>query len=601
MIRRPRRSSTAVGLIASLVVAASLALAPSAHAQDDTGPAPSDDLAVAVVVDLRLPPAHSPDGGATFDQASLDRVLDIAQVLIDRPDVPLTVSLSPETLDALALIGDDESLSVLLAAVDGRQILVSSWTSIDVDGWIAAGRADVVTDGLDRGHDTLAWAGLEASTVMRSDSPPTAPAVTAIAGPATGVSAFVGEMLPWTSGPPILAVDAVSPVTLAVDSSMGTRPLVLVDSLLAVALKFLEAELGMRSVHAELLRMAAEDARKAVVVPVAAHVEPSLSWQAFSIMRTAPLDGDSGPVDTTEVVVTRRGSSWSSPAEGIEPTALARLLDLIVADNSLRPVTLDEVLAQVPPVGALRVTLADPPSDPGDFGMYLARRTQVEQRLQAYESFLGDDALTAEPLRTLLAISAGQHLTTGERAEFLDAVDQQVTQGVTGLDLLGRGPITVTERRADLPVTLVNDRPTPVTVALELTSDGLEVTPGARPVFTLAPGRNDLAVPVEADASGRASIQVTVTTPDPAGTITLAAGSLSVRFADAEGLGLLILVWAAAAVAAWWVHSLRKRSRVVADGGGTVAARGAIDGADNRGASDDAAATSTGDQTKEPT
>lgn len=604
MSSRPRRPASAVGLVAPLVVAASLALAPtSAQAQGDTGPGTGNDLAVAVVVDLRLPPAHSPDGSATFDQASLERVLAMARVLIDRPDVPLTVSLSPETLDALALIGDDESLSVLRAAVDGRQILVSPWTSLDVDGWIAANRADVVIDGLRRGRDALAWAGLEASTVMRFDNPPTALAVAAITGPATGVSAFVSEVLPWAFDWPLGTLDSFEPVTLVVDSSGTSRPLAAISPLLTQELQSLDTKLAMQWARVELPRLAAADMSQAIVVPVLAHIESSPSWQEF-LLPGVPLDGDLGPAVPTEVVVTRH-RSWSDPLvdsiqPGIEPATLAQLLDLIASVDLLRPVTIDDVLTEVPPEGALRVSLEDRPLDPGDFGMYLARRTQVEQRLQAYESLLGDDPLAAEPLRTLLAVSASQHLTTGERAEFLDAVDQQVTQGVTGVELLGRGPITVTERRAELPVTLLNDRPTPVTVALELASGSLEVTPEARPVFTLAPGRNDLSVPVEAAASGRASIGVTVTTPDPAGAITLATGTLSVRFADAEGFGLLILAWASAVLAAWWMHSLRKRSRVADGGSATVAAPGAVDGADDRGEPGAAAATSTGDHTKEP-
>ena len=236
------------------------------------------------------------------------------------------------------------------------------------------------------------------------------------------------------------------------------------------------------------------------------------------------------------------------------------------------------MLANQAPADTVDLAGTDRPSNPGDFDFYLVRRIQVEQRLEAYESFLGGDPLLAAPLRTLLAVSASGDLTTGERREFLNAVDRQVTQGTAGLEFVGRGPITVTERKADLPVALVNNRSAPVRVALGLASDSIDLTLDEHPVFTLEPGRNDLTVPVEASASGRTSVRVTVTTPDQAGAITLTSGTLSVRFTDAESLGLLILIWAAAVLAAWWLHTLRRRARDADGGGATVAAPGSVSG-----------------------
>ena len=522
-------------------------------------------LTVAVVLDLRLPPSHLADGAAATDGALLDRVLGLAEVLIERRGVPLSVAISPETLDALALIGDDTSVAVLRTALRERQLLATTWTSLDIYELTWAVRVDVVLDGLRRSAEALRWAGLEASTVMRFEYPLTVRAVRAITEPAAGVSAFVTDALPMYSGP-------FPPVTLMTDSSVGSHPLVQADPVLAAMLQFLDPELGMQWARAELLRIAAAGTPKAVVVSVPAHVDPLLYRQWFVTSRGAPLEGENGPAVPVQVFVTERGVSWGFPVASIEPTTLALLLDTITGDAALRPATVDDVLAQEPPVGTVAIAVAGQRSDPGDFRLYLARLVQVEQRLGAYESFLGDDPFLADPLRTLLAVSASRHLTTGERTEFLNAVDQQVTQGTTGVEFVERGPITVVERHADLPVTLVNNHPAPVMVALELTSDRVDFKQGERAVFTLEPGRNDLSVPVEAAASGRTSVRVNVTTPDEAGAITLTTGTFSVRFTDAEGLGLLILVWAAAALAAWWLHTLRRRSRDADSGSATVAA-----------------------------
>ena len=517
-------------------------LTPGADAVVDAPPLP---LTVAVVLDLRLPPSHLADGSAAGDEDRLDRVLGLAEVLIERQGVPLSVVVSPETLDALALIGDDTSVAVLRTALQGRQLLTTTWTGLDPFDWAWAARLDVVVDGLRRGAEALRWAGLEASTVMHVDHPLTVRTVRAVAEAAAGVSAFMVDGDPDRDGP-------VAPVTLLADpAGSGNHLAAQADPLLGAMLKHPDRELGTQWVLAELSRMAAAGTDGAVVVSAAA-ADPGLDFFEFS--------------------VSENDSRLFFTATPFEPAALALLLDGIDANPSLSPATVDDVLAHQAPVGTYDPALAGRPRDPGDFNLYLARRVQVEQLLEAYESFLSDDPFLTAPLRTLLAVSAGQHLTTGERTGFLNAVDRAVTQGTTGVEFLGRGPITVTERRAELPVTLVNNRSAAVAVALDLAAGGIDLAGDGRPVFTLEPGRNDLTVPVEATASGRTEIRVTVTTPDEAGTIVLATGTFSVRFADAEGLGFLILVVAAAVLAAWWLHTLRRRSPDADMGGDTVAA-----------------------------
>ena len=256
----------------------------------------------------------------------------------------------------------------------------------------------------------------------------------------------------------------------------------------------------------------------------------------------------------------------SVPARTVAADTLAGFLDQITADASTSLVTVEEILAQQPPVGAIAVTSSQHPDT--DDVTHTSRWIRTDQRLRAYESMISDTESVAADLHTLLAVAASSDLSAARRDEFLDTVDARINRHATGVELLPRDRVTVTERFTDLPVTVLNSRPTAVTVALKLTSDEI-TTPGAEALtYRLEQGRNDLAVPIEVSAAGTAEVQVAVTTPDPAAAITLGELTLDVRYAPVRGVGSLILVICAAMLALWWLRARRRGARA----GATVAA-----------------------------
>ena len=124
-------------------------------------------------------------------------------------------------------------------------------------------------------------------------------------------------------------------------------------------------------------------------------------------------------------------------------------------------------------------------------------------------------------------------------------------------------PVTT---RAELIASLVGPADTPL-VASWMIDDASQVAADDEGILLSVP----IVVP-------EGALSATVTTPDPAGAITITTGIFSVRFTDAEGLGLLILVWAAAVLAAWWLQTLHRRSHDAASASGTVAAPGSSRG-----------------------
>ncbi len=505
-------------------------------------------ITVAVVVDLRMPPSHRADGGAVLEPETRGRVLELAQVLTARPAQPVTVQVSPETLDALTLIGDVRAVSLLRASLDGRQLLTSPWTSLDLDDWIRAGRSDVVVDGLARGRETLRLLDLEPSSVMRFDDTPSAAAAALVASPPAEVTAFLADRALATPPAPVEAV------VLLEDATGRNRPLAQADPLLELMLRNRDPELGVQWALAELLRMAAAtDEPDAVIVVVA----------ASSIDRRASDWADPDAVARQHLPATDSGS-------------LASLLDRLDRHPMLTPASLDAVVAESEPVRTAADCCAATTADPAGFERYLTRRAEVETRLGAYESFVGLDGRdpAAAPLRTLLAVSASPALTSAERIEFLDAVDRQATQRTAGVQFVDRGRITITERSAALPVTVFSSRSETVTVTVALEAGGIVFPDGAHRVLTLQPGRSDLAIPIEVTSSGTVEIKVAITTPDDRGTILLGEGTLTVRRADASGLGLLVTLIAVGALAVWWLRASRRDSRSGRAGSATVATHG---------------------------
>ena len=509
----------------------------------------AERLSVAVVVDLRIPPAHRADGSAHVAPESLDRVVGLARVLAARSALPVTVDMSAETLDALNLVGDDSSAVLLRAALDGAQLLASPWTGLDIDDWIKAGRDDVVLDGLRRSRQTSRLLDLAPSTVMHFNGTPSPAAAALVSDSPAAVTGYLADRLLNTA----TASRPLSPVAALADAEGRIRPMAQADPLLEVFLRNDDPELGAQWATAELSRMAGTpgEPRSAVVVA------------------SAFVTGWSGGADD------RPPRASQFPAT--EPEALALLLDRLGRYPAIELATLDDLLARSAPgrVSTL-CCAAGTPTDPVGFGRYLARRTVVESRLEAYRSFVDPDSRgsAVDPLGTLLAASASPFLAIAEQMELLDAVDRQATQRVAGVTLVDRGRITITENSADLPVTVSSSRTAPVTVALVLEADGVGFPEGRRRILTLQPGRSDLSIPISVTGSGTKEIEAAITTPDEPGAITLSVGTLAVRRASVSGLGLVVSFCAVLALAAWWLRVYRRGSHSGRAGGATVATHG---------------------------
>lgn len=492
----------------------------------DEGPG-VESMLVGIVVDLALPVAHSPDAGARIDPAGLERVLAAAEALDRLPEMPMTVAIDPELFDALSRTGETAALASMQAAAAGNETLLAPWTELDIAGWLAAGRADVVLDGFARSQAALEAVGLEAGTISRI-GPDRVASTAAWLVANVGATGFVVDgALPEQPGGGLSGPRFVA-------GPEGSRlPVVEADPALAELLASSGTEDGQEgielSVHlflAELWRMA--------------------------------LAGEAGPV----VVLP---SNLSGPD-------VEAVLDALASDESglLQPVTAGVLLETLSPDRPVRPDETSPDgAETAGQGRAAGPRAEAEQHLSAYESLIAPNLAATSSLRDLLAASANRDLGDDDRAGLLAAVKRQAEAGMRDIGLLDRGGVTITGTNGDLPLTLVNGQSLPVTVALEFSSEGLGFPAGRRQIAVLEPGRNEVLIPIEARSGGVSTVGVAVATPE--GGVVLDQTTARVRSAGLAGRGLVLLGAAVAGLAAWWIRTARRRHRALGADAATVA------------------------------
>ena len=122
-----------------------------------------------------------------------------------------------------------------------------------------------------------------------------------------------------------------------------------------------------------------------------------------------------------------------------------------------------------------------------------------------------------------------------------------------------RETITLTARDGNVPLTLRNTSGLPVNVVVHLRSPKLEFPNGTIIPVTLTGPTTRLDISVRARASGRFPLDVTVTSPD--GALTLTTVDYRVQSTAVSGVGLMLSVGAAIFLLGWWARHWRRTRR----------------------------------------
>jgi hypothetical protein len=262
-----------------------------------------------------------------------------------------------------------------------------------------------------------------------------------------------------------------------------------------------------------------------------------------------------------------RGVVVVTPEEWDPP---APLLDAVLAglqnNPAVVPATLDGYFANIKPAELdgrplLRDLASGKDSDPGDTDTIRSLRRQ----LAGFASVVDPGAPWLESADRTILLSRATALQAENRAErklsspagYLEGANRQLIKNITSKV---RGPkgqrVTLTSRRASIPISLFNATGRPLQVRVRLESDQLRFLDGAERFVTLASQNTTERFRVESRTTGAFPLEITVTSPD--GSLKINSSELTIRSTVVSGVGAVLTAGAGLFLLVWWGNDLRR-------------------------------------------
>ncbi|MDE0701215.1 MAG: DUF6049 family protein [Acidimicrobiaceae bacterium] len=463
---------------------------------------------VAFFADLTAPLAVQPDQTISLDTEDL---LARARQISARPDIPVTVAIQPETLQTLAT-NSNEQLAELAELLTDRPVLNAPWVELDEEAWRLTGDTPLIAEQYRYGADVIAETlGRRPTNISILDDSATPETLALLRS--LGTEAVIVEPTQVIRNPS--ALDEFAPLAVR-DSNGATTPAIARDTVLRRATSPTDPELAG---HRALVELAIEADN--------ATADKAIMFR-FEGWRPAELDVLTDGFD-------QRSNLRLSP--------LSEALGVPVARNT---------------AGQPIQTSLQPPPAP-DMSQRSADIAVTRGTVDAYASMVAPARTPVTALETLLRAAASSSLNDEQSAVYTLNVFDAVLTGTAGITVEPAERITLTDRQADLRITIRNGQPLPITVDLLLSAEKLRFPDGERSTRTLAPGDNEITVRVETLASGDARVTVAITSPG--GRLELHEGTIDIRSTAISGLGLVISIIALIVLGGWWVRTIRRVRR----------------------------------------
>lgn len=477
-------------------------------------------LNVALVLPAHAPPAVQPDGRQDLAPDAAESLGALARSLTANPGVPLTLAPTPETLQALSRsprASDGQTVKELAQGLSGRQVAAATYVPIALPALVAANLDGEVVAQLDRGNEVIGR-----TLGVRPD-----PGTWLTDGPidAAAVQRLRQQRSDRLVVPESALEPADLPITLAqpfdLDARSVRRPHVLAADG-GLSADFESSDDPVLAAHRLLADLAIvyfdRPGRPRSVVAAAPR-----TWRPT----TAFLDALLGGVATSPVLA---GSTVDGAFDAPAATTAS---------------------------GATLVRrLASP--KPGPATAPAVQVNDARRRLVSFSSMLTADNPLDEKLEEVLLVSEGADLRPRQRSAYLEGFESQIAHELDQIDVPRSRSITLTARKGEIPVTILNKTDYSVRLQVQVVSEKLEFPGGAVRDLDLARRNTTERFSVQARASGAFPLRVNLVSPD--GALVLGRSRLTVRSTAASGVGVFLSAGAGAFLLVWWGrHQLRGR------------------------------------------
>lgn len=476
------------------------------------------------------PDSPGPTASAEEESAAADLVGAMGAALAATP-MPVTVWPVPATLDAARVVGTERldataRLDSLARASRGHDVVGGPYAMVATDAWAAIpADADIqYTSGKRTLADTLP--GVQALDSVAVEVGPHAapPDLAFLAG--RGARGIVVD--------PGVVVDPRRKTTLTqrfrIDGVDGAT--------------FLRADPGLRDDVAD------------TGGPIAA--AQRLLADLFILQQDAPAEARGA--------VLLPDAGWR-PA----PALLAEVSARVGVADFVTPVSLSNLFVQVPVArdGSRDLTLDTVSSEAGpppEAAAQYAALTASRERLDALASMLAPGSnnppqLLDDATRTYLRAPDATLVSAGATVDYASAVDAAYASVVDGIDVPADVSITLTSATARVPITLRNDNPFDVTVAIQLVSESAVSTEGpTSEVVTLEASRSHTEeFPVQTAGAGTFRVVVRVTPPN--GGAVMRETLVELTATGGRWVATALTIGSLAFLGLWWLWHIRRRSR----------------------------------------
>ena len=471
------------------------------------------------------PHPSGPTSGIGPPSAAVTSALEATVAQLRSSAVPVTLDVSPETLQALARAGRggravDTMLADLSTNHKSDQVLASPYVPVDLGALAGAGEPTEIVAQMAAG-----------ATVLRHFHVATA------SGPS-----------PWVQRG-IVGNDIATGL-----AEVGTNQLVLPDVNLASTTNATNVGTWTSTFTLALSRGGSSASVQA------AETDTWLDGQFTSLHKDPALAAIQLLADLAMVHFERpntaavRGMVALPPARWIANPVFTRvLLDGLSQNPVVQPVTLSRFFSSVTADGARQ--LAN--SGPGPvLERTLARAvSRARVRLSNFDEAVSGRPSVLFELDDLLLATEAERLTPRRQAAGVAAFEH-VLGAQLGLITFQKSTVTLTARTGWIPVTIESGAPYTVIGSLSVSGNKFVLSPkSSRRTVRLDHATNVSRVDVLARTSGDSPLDVTLTSPN--GRLVIARGLITVRSTATSVVGVALTVVALAVLLVWWARTWR--------------------------------------------